>query len=95
MGRTYHMTNGKWSIEVIRSSLPGHLTGWLVNIRSGNRYVFSIMDDRVSYRKDPKPPTNIPAYMDQFLLDIRDSILKDDTYAAMRVRCRDNGASSK
>lgn len=85
MAKIFHMDNGKWSIEVSRSVMPGHLSGWIVNKASGNRYVFSIVGDRVSYMREYRPPTNIPAYMDGFLLGIRDSIFKDGTHADSRA----------
>jgi hypothetical protein len=71
------MDNGKWTIEVVRSSGLGSITGWLVSRASGQRYVFSVRGAEVHFMREVKPPTNIPQYIKDYLLNLRDSLQKD------------------
>lgn len=70
IGKTFETENDKWRVQVVRSALPGHLSGWLINKASGNRYVFSRVNGKIRYMREYKPPTNIPKYVDEFILSI-------------------------
>lgn len=66
---------GKWRVEPLRSVLPTHLSGWLVNKATGNRYVFTVVGDSVRYMKEPPArPTNIPRALDASLIAIRNRL---------------------
>ena len=79
-------TNGNWTIEVVRSVMPGHLSGWIVNRSSGHRYMFAVSNGKVRYMREIKPPTNIPKYMDTYLVDLVEVLLKGPPDASLRRR---------
>ena len=63
-------TNGAWTIEVILSKYVGHLTGWLIDNKTGKKYVFSVRDGKVTYTKPLEVKRRgIPTYIDDFLLN--------------------------
>lgn len=68
--------NGNWTIEVVRSVMPGHLSGWITNRTSNQRYVFTVTGKTVRYMREYKPPTTIPKYMDTYLTDLVGVLLK-------------------
>lgn len=74
IGRSIQTDNRHWRIEVVRSVFPGHLSGWLINNRTGNKYIFSIVNNRVHYMREYKPPTNIPRYVNDFLINLKESL---------------------
>lgn len=78
--------NGNWTIEVIRSVMPGHLTGRITHDTSGHRYVFTVTGKSVRYMREYKPPTNIPKYMDTYLADLVGVLLKGEADAPLRRR---------
>lgn len=71
MGRIYRMSNDKWSIEIVRSVMPGHVTGWLINEDSGQRYVFSVHSGKLFYTKQIEPKKGVPKYVDDFILNLQ------------------------
>lgn len=66
-------------VEVVRSSAPGHLTGWLINCKTGNKYVFSIRNDKISFTRELSAPTNIPPSVANFIMSVRDSLAQVKT----------------
>jgi len=75
-GKIYETDNGRWRIEVYRTLIPGYIRGWLTNIKSGSRFVFSVTPwGRVSYMREYKTPNGIPKYMDEFLTNLREDLL--------------------
>ena len=75
--KRYTTENGKWTIWVVRRPLKHHLTGWLVNNQSGNRYVWSCVNGNFSYMREYKPPTNIPIYVKDFVQDTAKELMDE------------------
>lgn len=84
MALVFH--NGNWTIEVVRSVMPGMISGWLTHDTSKQRYVFSVVGGSVRYMREYKPPTTIPKYMDQYLANLGEVILKGEPDASLRRR---------
>ncbi len=70
----FETDNGKWRIKVVRSALPGHLSGWIVNVKSGQEYVFTVRNGKVRYMRKYKPPQNIPQYLTDYLLHLKEVV---------------------
>ena len=63
--------NNRWKITAVRSAFAGHLSGRLINLKSGNRYVWQRLNGKVTYMKDPIIPRNIPRYISEVLEGVR------------------------
>lgn len=92
IGKHFETDNGMWSIEVVRSILPGHLSGWVTNKKSNQRYVFSIVNNKVRYMREYKPPKNLPNYLTKYLLHLN-SVVKPSRGKNVNFGrgCRDDG----
>lgn len=73
--------NGVWRIIKVRQSrYQNRTTGWLINLKTGNKYVWSNHNGKVSYMREYKPPIceqrhlillpNIPNYVTEEILII-------------------------
>jgi hypothetical protein len=61
------LPGGNWKLALIRRPSPGHMSAYLINNNTGQRYVVSYQNGRLSYLREYKPPTNIPKFVDEFI----------------------------
>ena len=76
-------TDGFWSIRVARSAFPGHLSGFITQEGTGERFLFLVLGGKLLYSR-----RRLPEYVKDFLLN-------GVHYAGFRNRLRDNWLGCK
>jgi hypothetical protein len=62
---------GRWKIieYPMRKGFNARRRGVLINLGSGNRYIFNVIDGRVNYMREHRAPANIPKYVTREILE--------------------------
>jgi hypothetical protein len=57
-----------WQIIEYKSRLEDHRRGWLINKKSGTRYVWNMgKKGIIRFMRQPKPVTNIPLFIERII----------------------------